>query len=27
MDEVRTILKQQNEYIYIPDLKEYANTY
>jgi len=25
MDEVRTILKQQNEYIYIPDLRNYAN--
>jgi len=25
MDEVRTILKQQNEYIYIPDLRSFAN--
>ena len=27
VDNVRTIIQRQNEYIYIPDLREYANTY
>lgn len=26
VDSVRTIIQRQNDYIYIPDLKEYANT-
>jgi len=25
VNNVRTIIEKQNEYIYIPDLKEYAN--
>ncbi|OHA67404.1 MAG: hypothetical protein A3D59_01410 [Candidatus Wildermuthbacteria bacterium RIFCSPHIGHO2_02_FULL_47_17] len=25
VNNVRTIIQQQNEYIYIPDLREYAN--
>jgi|GEM_PF-3239244 len=25
VDSVRTIIQRQNEYIYIPDLREYAN--
>ena len=26
VNDVRTIIQQQNEYIYIPDLRVYANT-
>ena len=25
VDNVKTIIQRQNEYIYIPDLREYAN--
>jgi len=27
VDNVRTIIERQNEYTYIPDLREYANAY